>query len=112
MSLEEEYNVLDKDKSGRVIEIRQGISAYLGLFLLSIMSFWWGVDSNWGTGHNPSVHMITAFSIEIFLRGLKKIEWLEIRNVFRVGANVLDVAVDLFLRHLEEIAIYLDRLAT
>ena len=82
MSLEEEYNVLDKDKSGRVIEIRQGISAYLGLFLLSIMSFWWGVDSNWGTGHNPSVHMITAFSIEILLSGLRTNRKVGDREIF------------------------------
>ena len=47
---------------------KQSMSAYLGLF---IMWFWWGIDTNGGTSYNPGVHMITAFSIEIFLSGLR-----------------------------------------
>jgi hypothetical protein len=66
VSLEKEYDTLDK---GDVIEkFEQGMSPYLGLF---IMCFWWGVDTDGCTSYNPGVHMITAFSIEIFLSGLK-----------------------------------------
>ena len=43
------------------------MSHYLGLFMV----FWWGIDTDGGTSHNPGVHMITAFSIEIFLNGLR-----------------------------------------
>ena len=55
------------------------MSLYLGLF---IKCFWWGVDTDGGASYNPGVHMITAFSIEILLSGLRTNRKVGDREIF------------------------------